>query len=167
MLKIYACFLFLVISSHICVLIFKTCPFMTYICTTIGPTLESFNYRLLGQFSNFSELPRQFKPDMFGLLVRTNPASRTYPASRTCPASCLDMSRYWASGYIKGVCTPSNPKPAKSSPLLSCCGQGSPKVFLDLLHQIPSVSWRFGSPTPCDFQTLVGFLSPKVYFRFL
>jgi hypothetical protein len=33
---IYACFMFLVISSHICVLIFKTCPFMTYICTLLA-----------------------------------------------------------------------------------------------------------------------------------
>jgi hypothetical protein len=67
----------------------------------------------------------------------------------------------WVSDFwlYKGGCTPSNPKPTKSSPLLSCGGQGSSKVILDLLHWIPSVSRRFGSPTPCDLQTLVGFLS--------
>jgi hypothetical protein len=37
-----------VISSHICVLIFKTCPFMMYICTAISPTPKSFDYQLLG-----------------------------------------------------------------------------------------------------------------------
>jgi hypothetical protein len=31
-----ACFMILLISSHMYVLIFKTCPSMTYICTTIG-----------------------------------------------------------------------------------------------------------------------------------
>jgi hypothetical protein len=87
--------------------------------------------------------------------------------NRTCLAPGPDMTGYQASGYIKGVCTPSNPKPTKSSPLLSCGGQGSPKAILDLLHRIPSVSRRFGSPTPCDLQILVGFLSPKVYSRFL
>jgi hypothetical protein len=71
MLKIYACFMFLVISSHICVLIFKTCPFMTYICTAIGPMPKFFDYRLFEQFPNFLELLRQFKPDMSGLLART------------------------------------------------------------------------------------------------
>jgi hypothetical protein len=161
MLKIYVCFMFHVISSHICVFIFNTCPFMTYICTAIGPTPKSFDYRLFRQFPNFLQLSRKFKPDMSGLLART------YPASRTCPAPGLDMSGYQASSYIKGVCTPSNPKPTKSSPLLSCGGQGSPKVILDLLHRIPSVSRRFGSPTPCDHRTVVGFLSPKVYSRFL
>jgi hypothetical protein len=64
--------------NHICVLFFKTCPFVTYICTAIGPTPKSFDYRLLGQFLNFSELPRQFKPNMSDLLART------YPASQTC-----------------------------------------------------------------------------------
>jgi hypothetical protein len=155
MLKIYACFMFLVISSHICVLIFKTCPFMTYICTASGPMPKSFDYQLFGQFLNFPELPRQFKPDMSGLLAQTY------------PAPCPDMSGYQASGYVKRVCTPSNPKPTKSSPLLSCDSQDSHKVILDLLHRILPVSRRFGSPTPCDLQTLVGFLSPKVYSRFL
>jgi hypothetical protein len=35
------------------------------------------------------------------------------------------------------------------------------------LHRIPSVSRGFDSPTPCDHQTLVGFLSPKVFLRIL
>jgi hypothetical protein len=78
-----------------------------------------------------------------------------------------DMSGYRTSGYLKAVCTPSNPKPTKYSPLLSCDSQGSPKAILDLLHRIPSVSRRFWSPTPCDLQTLVGFLSLKVYSMFL
>jgi hypothetical protein len=38
---------------------------------------------------------------------------------------------------------------------------------LDLLHRIPSVSRRFDSPTLRDLQTLVGFLSPKVFLRIL
>jgi hypothetical protein len=130
MLKMYACFMFIVISSHICVLIFKSCPFMTYKCTAIGSTPKSFDYQLFGQFLNFPKLPRQFK---------------------------LDMSGYQASGYIKGVCTPSNPKPPKSSPLLSFGDQGSPKAILDLLHRVPSVSRRFGSLTFCDFKPLLGF----------
>jgi hypothetical protein len=69
MLKIYACFMFLVISRHICVLIFKTCLFMTYICVVVGPMPKSFDYRLFGRFLNFSELPRWFKPDMSDLLA--------------------------------------------------------------------------------------------------
>jgi hypothetical protein len=145
------------LSSYICALISKTCSFIIYICTTIVPTPKSFDYQFFGQFLNFPELPRQFKPDMSGLLAQT------YPASCTCLALGPDMCGYQASGYIKGVCTPSNPKPTKSSPLLSCSGQGFPKAISDLLHRIPSVSRRFESPTPYDLQTLVGFLSPKVY----
>jgi hypothetical protein len=48
MLKIYARFMILLNSSHMYVLIFKTCPCMTYICTTIGPTPKFFDYRPLG-----------------------------------------------------------------------------------------------------------------------
>jgi hypothetical protein len=90
MLKIYAYFMFLVISSHICVLIFKTYPFMTYICTAICPTPKSFDYWLFEQFPNISEQPGQFKPDMSDFLAQT------------CPALGSDMSGYRASGYIKG-----------------------------------------------------------------
>jgi hypothetical protein len=61
------------------VLIFKTCPSMTYKYNTIRPTPKSFDYRLFGQFLNFSELPRQFEPDMSGLYAWT------FSASRTCP----------------------------------------------------------------------------------
>jgi hypothetical protein len=95
-----------------------------------------------------------------GSLNQACPAflAQTYPTSWTCP-----VSGFW---LYKGVCTPSNAKPTKSSPLLSCGGQWSPKAILDL-HWIPLVSRRFGSPTPCDLQTLVGFLSRKVYSRFL
>jgi hypothetical protein len=103
----------------------------------------------------------QFKSDMSILFARTYPDSRIYSAPRP------DMSGCQTSGYINGVCTPSNPEPTKSSPLLACDGQGSPKMILDLLHRIPSISRRFGSLTPCNLQTLVGFLSPKVYSRFL
>jgi hypothetical protein len=65
-LKIYARFMILLISSHMYVLIPKTYPSMTYICTTIGPLPKSFDYRLFEQFQNFLELPRQFEPDMSG-----------------------------------------------------------------------------------------------------
>jgi hypothetical protein len=40
-------------------------------------------------------------------------------------------------------------------------------MILDLLHQIPSVSKGFDSPPLRDLQTLVGFLSPKVFLRIL
>jgi hypothetical protein len=39
---------------------------MIYKYTTIGPTPKFFDYRLFGQFLNFSELPRQFEPDISG-----------------------------------------------------------------------------------------------------
>jgi hypothetical protein len=38
---------------------------------------------------------------------------------------------------------------------------------LDLFHRIPSVSRGFDSPTLRDFQTLVGFLSSKIFSRIL
>ena len=77
------------------------------------------------------------------------------------------MSGFRVSVYIKGVRTPSNPRPQIFSSLSSCGGQDSSKAILGLLHHIPSDSRRFGSPTPSDLQTLVGFLSPKVYFTIL
>jgi hypothetical protein len=86
MVKIYARFIILLDSSHMYVLIFKTCPSMTYICTTIGPTPKSFDYRLFGQFLIFPELPRQFEPNMSNLQVRT------YPSDQTRPASAPDIS---------------------------------------------------------------------------
>jgi hypothetical protein len=58
MLKIYARFIILLNSSHIYVLIFKNCLFMTYKYTIIGPMPKSFDYRLFGQFPIFPELPR-------------------------------------------------------------------------------------------------------------
>jgi hypothetical protein len=69
MLKIYARFMILLNSSHMYILIFKNCPSTAYICTTIGPTPKSFDYRLFEQFLNFLELPRQFEPDMSGSQV--------------------------------------------------------------------------------------------------
>jgi hypothetical protein len=41
------------LSSHIYVLFFKTCPSMAYICTTIGLYAKSIDYRFLGWFLNF------------------------------------------------------------------------------------------------------------------
>jgi hypothetical protein len=40
-------------------------------------------------------------------------------------------------------------------------------VILDCLNRIPLVSRGFDSPTLRDLQTLVGFLSPKVFSRIL
>jgi hypothetical protein len=70
-------------------------------------------------------------------------------------------------GYIRG------PLPLRtlaslitsSSNLLRC--PSALKAILGLLHRIPSVSRGFDSPTLRDLQTLVGFLSPKVFSRFL
>jgi hypothetical protein len=44
--QIYACFMISLLSSHMYVLIFKTCPYITNICTTIGLYAKSFIYRL-------------------------------------------------------------------------------------------------------------------------
>jgi hypothetical protein len=41
------------------------------------------------------------------------------------------------------------------------------KAILGHLHQIPSVSKVINSPTLHDLQTLVGFLSSKIFSRFL
>jgi hypothetical protein len=57
----YLCFMILLISSHTYGLIFKTCPSMTYMCSTIDPMPKSFAYLLFGQFLIFPELPRQFE----------------------------------------------------------------------------------------------------------
>jgi hypothetical protein len=70
-------------------------------------------------------------------------------------------------GYIRG------PLPLRtlaslttsSSNLLWC--PSALKAILGLLHRIPLVSTGFGSPTLRDLQTLVGFLSPKVFSWFL
>jgi hypothetical protein len=66
MLKIYVRFMILLNSSHMYVFIIKTCPSMTYICTTIGPMPNSFDYRPFEQFLSFPKLPRQFELDMSG-----------------------------------------------------------------------------------------------------
>jgi hypothetical protein len=57
MLKIYACFMILLISSYIYVLIFKTCPIMTYICVSIGLDAKYIDYQFLGSFRTILELP--------------------------------------------------------------------------------------------------------------
>jgi hypothetical protein len=84
--------------------------------------------------------------------------------SSSCPG------HVWVSGfilYIRGLGTPSNPNLAKPLSLsLSCGSQGSPKAIWELLHQIPSVSREFDSPSPQDLQTLSGSISPKVFSRF-
>jgi hypothetical protein len=68
--------------------------------------------------------------------------------------------------YIRGLGTPSNPNLTKPLSSLSCGGQGSPKVTLELLHRIPSMPRGFDSPSPQDLQTLSGSISPKVFSRF-
>jgi hypothetical protein len=111
----------------------------TYIYS-IGPTPKSIEYQFFGQFPKFSELLRQFSPDMSGSRVST---------------------------YIyRRLSTTSNPNLAKPLSSLSCGGQGSPKVIWDLLHRIRSVSRGFDSPSPQDLQTLSGSLSPKVFSMF-
>jgi hypothetical protein len=96
MLKIYARFMILLNSSHMYVLIFKTCPSMTYKYTTICHMPKSFDYRIFGQFLNFLKLSRQFESDMSDL------KAQTYLVSRTCPALGPDMSGSWVLGYIRG-----------------------------------------------------------------
>jgi hypothetical protein len=127
----------LLISSHIYVLIFKSYPSMTYICTTIGLYTISVDYRFFGWFPIFLKMTRQFSLDMFGSQV-----SRVYKRG-SLPLITLTLLFCFHS---------------------SSCGS---KVILDLLHRIPSVFRGFASSTPCDLQTLVGFLSPKVFLRFL
>jgi hypothetical protein len=131
----------LLISSHIYVLIFKTYPSMTYICTTIGLYTISVDYRFFGWFPIFLKMTRQFSLDMSGSQV-----SRVYKG---------------------GLLTPYNPNSLVLFPLFLLRLQGDSKAILDLLHRIPSVFRGFASSTPCDLQTLVGFLSPKVFLRFL
>jgi hypothetical protein len=41
--QIYACFMILLLSSHMYVLIFKSCSSLTIICTTIGLYAKSFD----------------------------------------------------------------------------------------------------------------------------
>jgi hypothetical protein len=53
--QIYLCFMILFILSHRYVLIFKTCPIMTYICTTIGLYAKSFNNHLSRGFQVSSD----------------------------------------------------------------------------------------------------------------
>jgi hypothetical protein len=53
-------------KPYIYVLFFKTCPYATHIYS-IGPTPKSVEYQFFGQFLKFSELLRQFSPNMSDL----------------------------------------------------------------------------------------------------
>jgi hypothetical protein len=114
-------------------LIFKTCPSMTNICTTIGLYAKSFD----NQFSRgFQVSFNQIWPDMSAPFARhiwpnlsetskseitghVWPLAQTYPVDRTYPAPQPNISGARAKGYKRGVLTPSNPRPLISSPLHS------------------------------------------------
>jgi hypothetical protein len=64
----------LLLSSHMYVLIFKTCPSMTYIYTTIGLYTKSVDYRFS---SGFYVFPETAKTILTGHVRRP---TWTYPA---------------------------------------------------------------------------------------
>jgi hypothetical protein len=101
------------------------------------------------------------------LTGHVRPLAWTYPADQTCLISIPDMSDSRVLGYFMGLHIPSYPRLSISSPLHLLWPQGALKAILDLLHQIPSILREFASPNPCDLQTLVGILSPKLFSRIL
>jgi hypothetical protein len=111
------CFMILLISSHMYVLIFKTCPSMTNICTTTGIYTKSFD----NQFSRgFQVSFIQIWPDISSkskITRHVQPLARTYPADQTYVASQPDIFDARANRYKSGVHTPSNPGTPISSPL--------------------------------------------------
>jgi hypothetical protein len=91
--KNYSCSMIRMVSSHIYVLIFITCPCTTniYICTYIGPTPKSNVYRIFGQFLNLLETAEA---------VCTR---HVWPFARTYSASGPDMSGSRVSALYKGA----------------------------------------------------------------
>jgi hypothetical protein len=91
--KNYSCSMILMVSSHIYVLIFITCPCTTdiYICTSIGPMPNSIVYQIFGQFLNLLETAEA---------VCTR---HVWPFAWTYPASGPDMSGSRDSALYKGA----------------------------------------------------------------
>jgi hypothetical protein len=107
---------------------------------------NQLNIEFLGSFLKFSELPRQFSPDMSGL----------WPGH-------VRVSGF---SLYKGLSTPSNPNFAKPLSSLSCRSQGISKAFFKLLQRIPLVSRGFDSPSLQNLQTLRGFSLLRYSSRF-
>jgi hypothetical protein len=70
---------------------------------SIGPAPKSIEYQFFGQFLKFSELPRQFSPDMSGLWPRhIRLAGHVRLRAQTCPV-------LWFPTYVRGLSAPLEP----------------------------------------------------------
>jgi hypothetical protein len=106
-----------------------------YIYILLALCQNPLNVEFLGSFHIFSELPRQFAPDMSGLWP-----GHIRLLARTCPGLRFPS-------YIKGPHTPWNPSHLFPSHLEIVRWLGSPKSFWGPLHRNPSISSGFGSPS--------------------
>jgi hypothetical protein len=98
----------LMLSSHIYIYIYMFCSSRlvhvphTYIYS-VGPTPKSVEYHLFGQFLKFTELLRQFLPDMSGLWPgHIQLAGHVWLRAQTCPGIRFPV-------YIRGLSIPLEP----------------------------------------------------------
>jgi hypothetical protein len=122
---------------------------------------KSVDYQIFEWFLTFRELLSQFVPDMSGLWTEhIQLIGHVRPLAQTCPV--LGSLRYIRIPLplrtLVSIVSFSTQSPADAR---------WPKVILGLLHWIPLVSRGFASPNPHDLQTLVGFLSLKVFSRII
>jgi hypothetical protein len=88
------------VSSHIYIFCFSKLVHVPHIYIySIGPMPKSIEYHLFGQFSKFSEMPRQFLPDMSSLWPRhIQLAGHVRLRARACPGLGF-------LAYIRGLST--------------------------------------------------------------
>jgi hypothetical protein len=148
--QIYACFMNLLISSQMYILIFKTCPSMINICTTISLYVKSFDIQISRVSKSFSTQKDRTCPPPLSDISGLRHWKTLSLKSRTCLAPGPDISDAWAKGYKKGVHTPSNPNSSTSSPLHLWWLQGLPRRFGDSSNE-PLGFLGDSSPLSLDF----------------